>query len=83
MACWTPCGQWFAEQGIYCLRGPANPSLNYEVGLLVDGFDSSPTFQMTYNPPYYARLPGKLRPPQDPRPLRLLGPHRHVAQGKG
>ena len=48
--------QWFADQGIYCLRGPANPSLNYEVGLLVDGFDSPPTFMMTYNPPYYARL---------------------------
>ncbi|MGA2620937.1 MAG: GNAT family N-acetyltransferase [Thermoguttaceae bacterium] len=47
---------WLAGQGIYKLRGPTNPSLNYEVGLLVDGFDSSPTFMMTYNPPYYARL---------------------------
>ncbi len=48
--------QWFADQGIWCLRGPTNPSLNYEVGLLIDGFDSPPTFMMTYNPPYYARL---------------------------
>ncbi len=48
--------QWFADQGIYCLRGPTNPSLNYEVGMLIDGFDSPPTFMMTYNPPYYARL---------------------------
>ncbi len=48
--------QWFAEQDIHRLRGPANPSLNYEMGLLVDGFDSPPTFMMTYNPPYYARL---------------------------
>lgn len=47
---------WFADQGIYSLRGPANPSMNYEVGLLVDGFDSPPTFMMTYNPAYYARL---------------------------
>jgi GNAT superfamily N-acetyltransferase len=47
---------WFAKQGIYRLRGPANPSLNYELGLLIDGFDSPPTFMMTYNPPYYARL---------------------------
>ena len=47
---------WFADQGITKLRGPANPSLNYEVGLLVDGFDSPPTFMMTYNPAYYARL---------------------------
>lgn len=48
--------QWFADRGITCLRGPANPSLNYECGLLIDGFDSPPTFMMTYNPPYYAAL---------------------------
>lgn len=47
---------WFAERGIAQLRGPANPSMNYECGLLVEGFDSPPTFMMTYNPPYYARL---------------------------
>ncbi len=48
--------QWFAQRDIHCLRGPHNPSQNYTVGLLVDGFDSPPTFMMTYNPPYYARL---------------------------
>jgi GNAT superfamily N-acetyltransferase len=48
--------RWFTEQGVFCLRGPTNPSLNYELGLLIDGFDSPPTFMMTYNPPYYARL---------------------------
>jgi GNAT superfamily N-acetyltransferase len=47
---------WFADQGIYKLRGPTNPSLNYELGLLIEGFDSKPTFMMTYNPPYYERL---------------------------
>lgn len=47
---------WFAGQGIYKFRGPTNPSLNYELGLLIDGFGSPPTFMMTYNPPYYARL---------------------------
>ena len=47
---------WFAERGISQLRGPANPSMNYECGLLVEGFDSPPTFMMTYNPPYYAKL---------------------------
>jgi GNAT superfamily N-acetyltransferase len=47
---------WFYEQGIYQLRGPTNPSLNYELGLLIEGFDSTPTFMMTYNPPYYQRL---------------------------
>lgn len=48
--------RWFAGQGIYNLRGPTNPSLNHELGLLIDGFDSSPSFMMTYNPPYYERL---------------------------
>jgi GNAT superfamily N-acetyltransferase len=48
--------EWFEPQGIADLRGPVNPSLNYEVGLLIEGFDSPPTFMMTYNPPYYARL---------------------------
>ena len=48
--------QWFADQGVYRLRGPTNPSLNYELGLLIDGFDSAPMFMMTYNPPYYQRL---------------------------
>ncbi len=47
---------WFAERGIEKLRGPANPSQNYEWGLLVDGFDSPPSFMMTYNKPYYQKL---------------------------
>lgn len=48
--------QWLADQGIHRLRGPCNPSLNYELGLLIDGFHSPPTFMMTYNPPYYQEL---------------------------
>jgi hypothetical protein len=47
---------WFAQRGITALRGPTNPSLNHECGLLIDGFHSPPTFMMTYNPPYYAEL---------------------------
>ena len=47
---------WLAGQDIHAIRGPMNPSLNYEVGLLIQGFDSTPTFMMTYNPPYYERL---------------------------
>lgn len=47
---------WLAERDIHCFRGPTNPSLNHELGLLVDGFDSPPTFMMTYNHPYYEKL---------------------------
>ena len=47
---------WLLEQGMDCVRGPCNPSLNHECGLLIDGFDSPPMFMMTYNPPYYESL---------------------------
>jgi len=47
---------WLAERQIHDIRGPVNPSLNYECGLLINGFDSPPMFMMTYNPPYYATL---------------------------
>ncbi|HEY6563042.1 MAG TPA: N-acetyltransferase [Pirellulaceae bacterium] len=47
---------WLREQGLEVARGPLNPSLNYEGGLLVDGFHRPPTFMMTYNPPYYPAL---------------------------
>lgn len=47
---------WLAERGMTVIRGPVNPSMNYEVGLLVEGFDEPPTFMMTYNKPYYREL---------------------------
>lgn len=36
--------------------GPANPSMNDEAGLLIQGFDSPPTIKMAYNPQYYIDL---------------------------
>ena len=48
--------EWLESQGMESMRGPVNPSLNYEIGLLIDGFDSPPTFMMTYNHPYYEQL---------------------------
>lgn len=47
---------WGRERKMQVLRGPANPSLNDEAGLLVDGFGSPPVFMMTYNPRYYVQL---------------------------
>ena len=47
---------WLADQGIFKIRGPVNPSMNAAIGLLIEGFDSPPTFMMTYNRPYYERL---------------------------
>ncbi len=48
--------EWLRERGVDAVRGPANPSTNYECGLLVEGFDSPPVVMMTYNPPWYAEL---------------------------
>jgi len=47
---------WARQKGMTFIRGPLNPSTNYEVGLLIEGFDYPPAIMMTYNPPYYPRL---------------------------
>lgn len=46
--------EWLSSRGMEVMRGPVNPSTNYECGLLVEGFDVDPAIMMTYNPPYYA-----------------------------
>lgn len=47
---------WVKEKGMTSLRGPANFSTNDTCGFLIEGFDSSPTIMMTYNPRYYPDL---------------------------
>ena len=49
-------GAWLANSRMRSMVGPASFTLNDEAGLLVDGFDSPPMLQMTYNPPYYEHL---------------------------
>jgi hypothetical protein len=48
--------RWVFDRGATVMRGPANPSSNYEWGMLIEGFDSSPMVMMTYNPSYYPVL---------------------------
>ncbi len=48
--------RWLAERGQTAVRGPVNPSQNYECGLLVEGFDSPSAFMMPYHKPYYRQL---------------------------
>ncbi len=48
--------QWTRSKCLSFLRGPFNPSTNYEVGLLVEGFQYPPSIMMPYNPPYYEQL---------------------------
>jgi len=47
---------WLRERGAKVIRGPMNPSTNYECGMLVEGFDASPNIMMTYNSPSYPRM---------------------------
>jgi GNAT superfamily N-acetyltransferase len=48
--------EWVRSRGADVIRGPVNPSTNYECGLLIEGFDLDPTVMMPYNPPHYADL---------------------------
>lgn len=48
--------EWVKARGAEFIRGPVNPSTNYECGMLVEGFETDPRVMMTYNPRFYPRL---------------------------
>lgn len=48
--------KWLKEQGKDVMRGPVNPSMNDECGLLINAFDQSNVLLMPYNPEYYVKL---------------------------
>ncbi len=48
--------QYLTTNGLNVIRGPMNPSTNYECGLLIDGYDDPPQIMMTYNPGHYAEF---------------------------
>lgn len=45
---------WLRERGCRRAQGPFNLSINEEVGLLVDGFDTPPVVMMGHDQPYVA-----------------------------
>jgi hypothetical protein len=49
----TVATHYLHSEGMTHIRGPYHPSVNYECGLLVDGYQDAPQIMMTYNPPYY------------------------------
>jgi len=51
---------WTFERGAKFLRGPVNPSTNYECGMLIEGFDLDPMVMMTYSHRYYPELMEKV-----------------------
>lgn len=44
------------SRGMAVMRGPENMSVNDDIGLLVEGFDSPPAIMMPFNPPRYPSL---------------------------
>lgn len=55
-ALFAACADWLRTRGLDTMRGPASFSVNDELGLLVEGFDTPPTLMMPHNPPYYLEL---------------------------
>ena len=44
---------WLRKKGMRCISGPYNLSINQELGLLVNGFDTPPSMMMGHARPYY------------------------------
>lgn len=49
-------GDFLRSRGMTVMRGPENMSINDDIGLLIDGFDSPPAIMMPFNLPYYPAL---------------------------
>jgi hypothetical protein len=58
---------WLRSRGARTMRGPTDPSFNYNCGILIDGFEDPPAIGLAYNPPYYDPLltAAGLRPVKD------------------
>lgn len=84
--------QWLSDHGMTRVRGPFNLSINEEMGLLIEGFDTPPMFMMGHALPYYSHhieqcgyqkavdtLAYKIAPNFEPPPImqRLLAKSKH------
>ncbi|MEX1121103.1 MAG: GNAT family N-acetyltransferase [Balneolales bacterium] len=47
---------WLNERGLTSMRGPTNPGMLDEIGILVEGFDTKPAIMMPYSKPWYDDL---------------------------
>jgi hypothetical protein len=48
--------KWIRGRGLTLMDGPIDYSSNYQIGLLVEGFEHDPYVMMPYNPRYYPAL---------------------------
>ncbi|HYA79576.1 MAG TPA: GNAT family N-acetyltransferase [Methylocystis sp.] len=47
--------QWLKERGATRINGPFSPSINGEMGMLIEGFEKTPMFLTPWHPPYMSR----------------------------
>lgn len=47
---------WLRQRGLKTVLGPIDYSTNYPCGLLVEGFGTTPSLLLNYNPAYYGAL---------------------------
>jgi hypothetical protein len=59
-ALFATAGRVLRSRGKKSIRGPYNPSINDECGLLVEGFEHAPCMGLCWNPEYYRALLEKL-----------------------
>lgn len=59
-ALFAKAGEVLRAEGREALRGPYNPSINEECGLLVEGFEHRPCIGLLWNPDYHQHLVEKL-----------------------
>ncbi len=55
-ALFNTASQWLRRLELKKMLGPANPSMNDEIGVLMDSFDIPPVVKMVWNPSYYPAL---------------------------
>jgi hypothetical protein len=53
-ALWRAVEDWHRARGHRRVLGPFSFTINGEMGVLIDGFDTPPFLMMNHNPPYYA-----------------------------
>ncbi|MDJ0450085.1 hypothetical protein [Methylocystis sp. JR02] len=46
---------WLKAKGATRINGPFSPTINGEVGMLIEGFESTPMFLTPWHPPYLSR----------------------------
>lgn len=55
-ALFNTASQWLRKKHLRKMLGPANPSMNDEIGVLLNAYDLPPAIKMVWNPPYYPAL---------------------------